>query len=462
MSHETAELTASLQACLSAIWGKPAVVQGLSRLSGGASRHTWSLDAAPIGERPRPFVLRCDPPGRPDPEQMAREARVLTAAAASGVPVPRVIDYGDGHDGGGAAASQAYILMDRIEGETVPRRLLRDDRYAAVRPGLPAQFGRILAQIHSIPTDSVPGLSAEDPLRQLVTIYRAFDEPRPAIELGLQWLAQHRPPERPATVVHGDFRNGNLIVGPEGVRAVLDWELVHLGNPIEDLGWLCVKAWRFGNAHPVGGFGSRQDLLAAYADVSGIRPDDDELHWWEVFGTVRWAVLCRLQAERFFSGDDRSIEYAVLGRRVCEQEHDILLALRLTESVPAPDILTDPLDDERDADSDRPDADALLEAVHDFLTTQVAPNSEARQRFLAKVAANAVAIARREIRQAPAKTQRQKQLSLLGCANDRELAEALRCGSIDAHDPDVLRAIRTGVTARLAVANPAYLQQSAS
>src|SRR5690606_35893920 len=155
---------------------------------------------------------------------------------------------------------------------------------------------------------------------------------------------ENRPPASGRrTVVHGDFRNGNLMIDENGVTGVLDWELTHLGDPAEDLGWLCVKAWRFGSPHPVGGFGPREDLLAGYAAAGGTPPTPEELRWWEVFGTLRWTILCRLQAERFLSGADRSIEYAVLGRRVCEQEFDLLLALGLAEPV----TLEDPLETAR-------------------------------------------------------------------------------------------------------------------
>jgi aminoglycoside phosphotransferase (APT) family kinase protein len=125
-------------------------------------------------------------------------------------------------------------------------------------------------------------------------------------------------------VVHGDFRNGNLVVGPDGVRAVLDWELVHVGDPMEDLGWLCTRAWRFGGAPPVGGFGEYDDLVAAYEKRSGVAVDRDVLRWWELLGTVKWGVICVVQANRHLVGGQRSVELAAIGRRVCEQEYDCL------------------------------------------------------------------------------------------------------------------------------------------
>ena len=181
------------------------------------------------------------------------------------------------------------------------------------------------------------------------------------------------------------------MIDENGVTGVLDWELTHLGDPAEDLGWLCVKAWRFGSPHPVGGFGPREDLLAGYAAAGGTPPTPEELRWWEVFGTLRWTILCRLQAERFLSGADRSIEYAVLGRRVCEQEFDLLLALGLAEPV----TLEDPLETARGTPApphDRPGASTLLDAVGAFLIEAEQPDE--RLRFHARVAASALRIAR--------------------------------------------------------------------
>jgi len=151
-----------------------------------------------------------------------------------------------------------------------------------------------------------------------------FAQPHPTFELALRWLDDHRPPTTGAAVVHGDFRNGNLIVGPDGLRAVLDWELAHVGDPMEDLGWLCVKAWRFGVDRPVGGFGERADLYGAYGRASGRVVDPDVVRWWEVLGTLKWGVMCIAQAFTHLSGTVRSVELATIGRRVCENEWDLL------------------------------------------------------------------------------------------------------------------------------------------
>jgi len=282
-------------------------VQDLRRLSGGASRETWSFAAD--GRR---LILRCDPPGAAK-GGMNMESALLRAAATAGVPVPDVIAAGDN-----------WIVMAHVDGETIARKILRDDEYAPARPKLAYQCGEILAALHRIPTDVTP---LEEP-DQLATWRSSLDnlaQPHPAFELAFRWLTDNRPPSTRRTVIHGDFRNGNFIVGPEGVRAILDWELAHIGDPMEDLGWLCVNAWRFGvRDKPVGGFGDYDDLVSAYEAAGGGPVDRDALRWWETLGTLKWGIMCILQATAHTSGMIRSVELAAIGRRVCENEWDLL------------------------------------------------------------------------------------------------------------------------------------------
>ena len=145
--------------------------------------------------------------------------------------------------------------------------------------------------------------------------------------------------------MHGDFRNGNLLVDARGLQLVLDWELTHLGDPMEDLGWLCVKAWRFGEPLEVGGVGTIDELVAAYEEAGGQTVDRDALHWWLVQKTLQWGIGCMGQANVHLSGMVRSHELAAIGRRVAEQEWDLIELLAPSEwsaarTAPLPAVLT--------------------------------------------------------------------------------------------------------------------------
>ena len=309
-----------LAPALSQQWGgAEVVVEDVHPLSAGASRLSWALTATCDGT-PHRLVLQRERGrglGRGD---MVAEAALLRAARAGGVPVPEVVLA----DAVGDEVGGAFILTELVAGETIPRRILRDPELDRARGGFARQCGEILARIHAIPEDQLPPLAAPDVLGGVEAMLDGTGRSRPAFEIALDWLRRHRPPHRPAALVHGDFRNGNLILGPEGVRAVLDWELAHVGNPIEDLGWLTARPWRFGAAPPVGGMGTVADLLDGYAAAGGATVTRDELYWWQLFACTRWGVMCLEQARVHLSGEHRSVELAVLGRKSAEMEYEVL------------------------------------------------------------------------------------------------------------------------------------------
>ncbi len=288
----------------------------LQRLSAGATSAIWSFD---YGDPPRGFILRIAASGT-NRVPITTEAAAMEAARAGGVPVPAIICAGDDPE----LFGRPYMLMERIEGETLARHILRDDEFADARVRFAGQCGQILARLRSTDRRDVPDLTYEDQLQRWTEILRLTDVRVPTIELASRYLQQNRPPNGTPTLVHGDFRLGNLILGPEGVRAVLDWELVHLGDPLEDLGWLCARPWRFRGRKPVGGMGEYHDLLDAYRQESGIVVDPEHLQWWEVFATLRWGIICLLQAARHLTGSEPSVELATIGRRVAETELDLL------------------------------------------------------------------------------------------------------------------------------------------
>jgi aminoglycoside phosphotransferase (APT) family kinase protein len=296
-------------------------VTAVRRLTGGASRETsavtWRDPAGAVHE----LILQRQRPG--SDRDMGAEVAALRAAYAAGVPVAEVVAASAGRVELGAP----FMVLRRVEGETIARKILRDDEFADARRRLTRQFADALARLHAVDPDTVPGLAETDQVAQYRELLDLLAQPHPTFELVFRWLDANRPSATRRCLVHGDFRLGNVIVGPDGLRAVLDWELAHVGDPLEDLGWLCVKAWRFGSAPPVAGLGGYDQLLDAYRAASGVDVDAAAVRWWEVLGTLKWGIMCILQANVHLSGATRSHELAAIGRRVCENEHDLFLAL---------------------------------------------------------------------------------------------------------------------------------------
>jgi aminoglycoside phosphotransferase (APT) family kinase protein len=374
-------------------------VEGITRLSGGASRETWAFDAVAADGTRSGLVLRRDPPGRPsEPGAMSREARAIRAARAAGLAVPDVL-VADDEPG---LLGSAGLVMRRVRGEAIARRILRDDRFEQARDLLVGQIAGFAARLHGLPVPA--DLPAPDPL---VDLRARLDElgadgqiqSSEVFERAFAALARNRPPRREPVVVHGDLRLGNLIVDERGLAAVIDWELVHAGEPAEDLGWLCVRAWRFGGAGAAAGLGRRAQLLAAYRAAGGADVSADELRWWETLGTLRWGVICMAQARVHLSGAHRSVELAAIGRRVCEQEWDLLTLLEPEAAGRAAARRPRPSADPRPspAPHGRPTASELLDAVRGYLTDEVTPGTSGQLAFHARVAANAIAIVVREL-----------------------------------------------------------------
>jgi aminoglycoside phosphotransferase (APT) family kinase protein len=305
-------------------------VDALQRLSGGASQETWSFDLLLSAGGRLPLILRRAPEGATQRAAgnatLAAEAALAEAAARAGVPAPSIHLLLRPEQGLGEG-----FVMQRIDGETLGRRVVTDARLAGAREQLARQCGQALARIHHIEVDSLPALRrapAAIELAHYEAQLRSHGLHKPVFELALQWLKTHAPPDDGRlSLVHGDFRNGNLIVGEDGLRAVLDWELAHLGDPMEDLGWLCVNSWRYGRHElPVGGFGTREQLFAGYAEAGGV-VDAARVHYWEVLGTLKWGVICQSMAHAYMTGAERNLERAAIGRRASEAEIDLLVLL---------------------------------------------------------------------------------------------------------------------------------------
>ncbi|HEY5109549.1 MAG TPA: phosphotransferase family protein, partial [Acidimicrobiales bacterium] len=250
-------------------------VRDLKRLSGGASRITSSFDLEADDGTVRPLILQQERGhGLVPGSRVLVEGALLRAAGDLGVPVPLVVAAGA--DGG---LDPGWLVVERLEGETIPRKLLRDPEWATARRALTVQCGSALAAIHRIDPDAVPGMPRRDPLRDPLPFLDGLGEVRPCLELGVRWLELNRPASNRRVTVHGDFRMGNLLVGRHGLQAVLDWELAHAGDPAEDIGWLCARSWRFGGPGRVGGFGDLPELLDAYTSAGGEAIDPGRVQW---------------------------------------------------------------------------------------------------------------------------------------------------------------------------------------
>ena len=307
---------------LTPVLGGGIAVENLRELTGGASRTTWSFDAVGASTR-RALILRTGPPDEVH-AGMELEAGAQRAAAAAGAPVPHVLVSDDS----AAALGNPFLICDFIGGETIVRRIQRaldDDG----RAKLLIQCARALAAIHRAEIPGDLGLSEQDQISQWRGQLDEMGDTTATFEWTFRWLAANRPPASPHRLVHGDFRMGNLIVDGSGLAAVLDWELVHIGEVYEDLAWFCIRAWRFGAPQRLGagGLGSIESFLTAYEDASGTALDRAAIRWWLVLATLRWGIICRYQAERHLSGQTRSVELATIGRRVCETEWDLLCLL---------------------------------------------------------------------------------------------------------------------------------------
>ena len=387
MGETNAGLEAGLADALGPVVGPPVAITGLRKLSGGASRETWSFSAN--GDA---FILRRDPPGRPsEPGRVQLEVDAMRACREAGLRAPEVVADDDG-----ARFGTRGLVMRRNAGDPSPRKILGAPEFAPARAMLPRQLADFLAGLHALPLDTVPTAEAREAL-DVWDRYRELDERRPVLEAAYAWLRDHRPAPRADVIVHGDFRVGNLMVEPSGLSAVIDWEVAHRGDPMEDIAWFCLRMWRFGEPLEAGGLASLDDFLALYEAAGGGPVDREALRWWLGAKTLVWAVGCMVQGRMHLSGRVRSTDLAAVGRRVTEQEWD-LLELIAPEAAAAARTTPEPPELPDDAGPfGHPTARELLEAVEEFLREQVAHVEDRAINYHAKVSANILAQVRREL-----------------------------------------------------------------
>jgi hypothetical protein len=354
--------------------------------------------------------------------------------------------------------------MQWLEGEALGARIVKSPDLAGVRENLAFECGQILARIHAIDLaasglDKV--LSPQPPsdyVEQTWERYRALNTPQPMIDYTGRWLMDHLPQKAEQKLVHNDFRNGNIMVSTDGVVAVLDWEVAHIGDPMRDLGWICTNSWRFGRSDlPVGGFGRYEDLFAGYESVSGEAVDPERVKFWEVFGSFWWAVGCLGMAEHYRSGPDKTVERPGIGRRSSECQVDCANLL-----IPGPAKRVEGLD--LTASDEMPRLDELLISVRDYLRNDVMAATQGRLNFMSRVAANSVDIVLRDLALGkPHRDAETARLRSLLNAPDASLSDlrwrlvdGLRRGQVILDDPDLQAHLRTTVVNQLAIDQPVY------
>jgi aminoglycoside phosphotransferase (APT) family kinase protein len=310
-----ADVREALQPALSELLGREVEISEPVLLAGGASKEAWAVDAD--GER---LLVRRAAASviHRHTLSLRDELAVLEAAHEAGVKAPR--PYGYIPD---LAGREAFV-MERLEGETIGRRIVQKEELARAREALPVQMAEELAKIHAIPAERVAFLPPSR-LEQMADELEEMDEPHAAIELGLRWLRENRPADRPLVFTHGDYRIGNLVVGDGGLVGVLDWEFAHLDDPVRDMAFSLVRAWRFGVPEKrLGGVGDVGPYLERYNELTGLDVRPAELDYWELAGNVAWAIGCLTQMQRHLTGQDRSVELAILGRLGVEVEYEIV------------------------------------------------------------------------------------------------------------------------------------------
>ena len=298
-------------------------VSNLEPLTGGASKEIWKFEVSKDKQSTKMILRRGSGIEGPLAIKTADEARIQKEVIKVGAPVPTILAVSKNEE----ELGDSYI-MNFVEGESIARKILRDKEYKKALPVLAYQCGEAIARIHNVDIDNfsfLPKKPAEEQLEDLYSTYQSFEQPSPVFEYAYLWLKEQDFSNFQESLVHGDFRLGNIIVNGEGLQSIIDWELAHIGNPLQDLGWVCGNSWRFGkNDKVVGGFGELEDLLKGYNSISKFQVNNEMVKCWQVFGTFRWGVICLIQAYAHLNGTINSIEKAAIGRRVSETEIDIV------------------------------------------------------------------------------------------------------------------------------------------
>lgn len=265
----------------------------ISQLPGGFSKQTFMLDAA----SGRKLVIRRDLPRGPTPASAADEFPILNALAAAGLPVPRAL----GAEKDPRFLGYPFIIVERVEGQSATQ-------VAGQSPELGRrvciQLAQVLGRLHSLDPSAVGLAPSRNPVACVSDYVRSWHElwhrrstdHSEMVEAGFAWLQAHIPQNvQRLALIHGDARPDNMLATADGrVTALLDWEFIHVGDPVEDLLYAC----QF-----IGSFIDTQAFLDAYRDAGGVTHDDSRSQFYEIWRNVRNLVCLDLSWSAFATGD---------------------------------------------------------------------------------------------------------------------------------------------------------------
>jgi aminoglycoside phosphotransferase (APT) family kinase protein len=329
----SAPIAESLAAYLTRAWGEPVGVEALSRISGGASRETYRFDAV-VGGRRRPLILRRDPPGSLIETDRRSEFLALKSFHGRGVAAPEPLILEDE----GAELERPFFIMARVETGAAASPFAPDpygEHAAELGADVFATLGRIAgADAASLPLAEVCEAPALDACwkRELDYWSGVIDadelHPQPIVRAAIRWLARHPPPPAAKlSVVHGDYRSGNFLHDGAGrMTAVLDWEMVHLGDPLEDLGWALDPLWRHGETERVAGLLPRAEAIRIWETASGLTFDPAAFVWWELFASVKGQAIWTSAAKEYRDSGYRELILCISGWYTARRQDEILAA----------------------------------------------------------------------------------------------------------------------------------------
>ncbi len=326
------EFRQRLSEYLEAVTGQPVDVETLQSLFNGAAQESW-LVKAEINDADQSFILQRDLLVRLDDKTLDcdQEFRVMKLAHEAGVSIPKPRWYCLEP----LILDRPFFITDYVEGVSNGSQVASLPELAEARAALPAQMGEQLAKIHAIEPSPHKldflhhprtGFSpAQETIAQIRAIILRLAVHNPVFDFGLRWAEQNAPKSAKTVFLHGDFRIGNLIVGKKGLSGIIGWEFAHLGDPLEDLVWSCLRHWRYGNGElQLGGIGKREPFIQAYEKASGNTVDRQALDYWEILANLRWVVVYQSQANRNLTGKYPSVEFASRARRSAEMQLEML------------------------------------------------------------------------------------------------------------------------------------------